>query len=521
MKNKIIIPLLLLLIIAIGLYFYRKDKTEATPINSGSITIYPESFPDKRVSGIDFPTDSTTIIGWTNDSTYANYYDSVSVYDHAWGIWAGLTAETRQKIKGDKRNLLIYETWMGINEVRDMIIANKPIVANQKGTFYRSRALLTAPKQFEHAGMSNKNLVAASKKGTAAGTLPKGFWVTVSYNPQAAQYASENKILRQSVLNNYYSKGQIGNIPVFPNDAITVKPTYLVYSSKSKLLQMPVWTSPPDPTGYVAPIAGQGAPLFPLCVYVDTENKQRKDKKLVPVSTSSTDPAAIRNATCNLNDFISFRIAKDMVGLMMEQDSIQGLNDSINPVSQGGEQSQVAAGDLAILVAMHVSTKEVSNWTWQTFYWTPTPENPGAPSSRLAYSRMSGKVKGAARHYAANAAYVMTTPYNSPSKNAGQMFGYNPYLEGGFGPSTFAAKNGQFPSLQFGMQSNCMSCHAMASDIPANLYNTDQAINLDSSVFVNLVRLDFAWSIQSSVINDATPYYQAPANQTTRKKKKN
>ena len=43
--------------------------------------------------------------------------------------------------------------------------------------------------------------------------------------------------------------------------------------------------------------------------------------------------------------------------------------------------TNAVAGDVAILVAMHVSTRETARWTWQTFWWTPTPENPHAPSS--------------------------------------------------------------------------------------------------------------------------------------------
>ena len=37
---------------------------------------------------------------------------------------------------------------------------------------------------------------------------------------------------------------------------------------------------------------------------------------------------------------------------------------------------QVKAGDLALLVAMHVTTKELPNWTWQTFWWEPFPTRP-------------------------------------------------------------------------------------------------------------------------------------------------
>lgn len=522
MKNKGIIIFLLLVAIGIAIWFGTRKKDEGTPIVSGDVTIYPENFPGKRVTGIDFPTNANTIEGWTTDTRFASQYDSVSIYRHAWGIWAGLTAETKQRVKGEKRNLLVYETWMGINEVRDLIEDNVPIVAgSKKGFTERKRAPLTRPHQFEHAGIIGGKRKITKTKAKTAGAAPTGFWVTVSYSPKAAQYASENKILRQSALNQYYNPGQVGNIPAFPNDAITIKPTYLVYSSKDELLQMPVWLNPPNPPDSI-PTNGFGAPEMEYSVYVDTRNSQPKNKKLVPVLSSSTDKKAIQKATCNLSDFISFKLDQDMVNLMVQQDDIQGVTDTT-----------AAAGDLAILVAMHVTTKEISNWTWQTYYWTPTPENPGAPSSKLARSLMPKEVKGAARHYAANAAYVMTTPNNSAAATAGTMFGFNPYLEGGFGPSTFTA-NQQFPNLKYGMQSNCMSCHAMAVAIanpPAanfvNLYNTDEFVDINGATFKNRVRVDFAWSIQQNVINDATPYYGdstagpgTPLAGNTEKKKK-
>ena len=47
----------------------------------------------------------------------------------------------------------------------------------------------------------------------------------------------------------------------------------------------------------------------------------------------------------------------------------------------GQPGSSVAPGDYAILVAMHVAGREIARWTWQTFWWTPTPSDPQLPSS--------------------------------------------------------------------------------------------------------------------------------------------
>src|SRR5262249_35862879 len=47
---------------------------------------------------------------------------------------------------------------------------------------------------------------------------------------------------------------------------------------------------------------------------------------------------------------------------------------SFNNAQPGG--GGAAAGDYAVLVAMHVNTKEIPFWTWQTFYWQPGVDTP-------------------------------------------------------------------------------------------------------------------------------------------------
>jgi hypothetical protein len=463
-----------------------------SPIVAGDTVVIPQSFPDESITGITFPTDSNTINKWINDEKFTTRYDSASIYKHAWGIWAGLTAPTDQK-DGAGTKLLVYETWMGLNEVRDYIESG--LSCNTGESKRKGRAGLTKPKQFEHAGMLARSINKMPKLKNGDIAEANNLWVTVSYNRDQACHAINNKLFKQSVINTYYNADAIGNIPSFPNTSIMIKPTYLEFPASAKILQMPVWLNAPNPPDSLNVFAPD---QFPLCVYVDVQNKQASDKKLVPVTTGCKDKDSINKATCNLNDFINFTVDSTMAAFMNQQDSIQGV--------------QATPGNRVLLVAMHVSTKEISNWTWQTYYWTPTPSTPGSPSSSLAASLMPTQVKGAARHYAVNAAYVMTTPNNSSAKDAGSMFGYNPYLEGGFGPSTFNLPNENNPQFVYGMQTNCMSCHAMATPPSGSYsttgYNTDQFVDLNSSKFFKgQVKLDFAWSIQTALINDTIPYW--------------
>src|SRR6202000_1991845 len=101
------------------------------------------------------------------------------------------------------------------------------------------------------------------------------------------------------------------------------------------------------------------------------------------------------------------------------------------------------------------------------------------------------QLSSAASHYAVAVAYAMVWP-NQPinmgptstagNKNVTPIFAYNPYLEGPFGPFTFQPPTPPIQRLNqkyvYGMQTNCMSCHAMASDNPNAPYVTDQYISM-------------------------------------------
>ncbi|MBS1511884.1 MAG: hypothetical protein JST86_13640 [Bacteroidetes bacterium] len=504
MSNKklplVIVLLAVCIIVAVQCNDNDQSKTtdnKNTDAKSGIIT--PKALP-VTVPGFHFPEDSNAIYSWMNNKQFPNNYDSASVYAHAWGVWAGLTASSGEVYQGD--TLRIFETWLGISEIQDLINAG-----NTQGgctATKTQRTMLERPKQFGHGPTGILKHALMAKRYNDTIDVNPGFWVTVSYDPDAACYATTNSILKQSVINKYAVENGVGNIPAFPQKAITIKPTYLVGSATDSLIQIPAWSGPKD-TAYAAN-------LWPTVVYADVKNRQAPNKQLVPAAANDHDPAHIAAATCNLSDFINFKVDAKMAAYMNQEDSTQGLSG----------QGKAVAGQIAILVAMHVTTKEISNWTWQTYYWTPDPMHPDKPSSDLAASIMPAALKGTvAGHYAVVSSYAMVIP-NQPltggtNKGVTPIYGYNPYLESGFDTS-FAGGNLVFPNklnpkFYFGDQTNCMSCHTLAtptslttrSGVSNDLYTTVQYISNTDPYFVNKIRLDFAWSIQAATINDAPP----------------
>jgi hypothetical protein len=155
------------------------------------------------------------------------------------------------------------------------------------------------------------------------------------------------------------------------------------------------------------------------------------------------------------------------------------------------------AGDHAVLTAMHVSTKEMASWTWQTYWWQPHGDPPDdVPGSRKG---QTDKVTGLWRNYAMCTAYNQTQ--GSASKEMAVCF--NPYLE------TSAA-------IPDGVQSNCMSCHGTAtvgSDLGPGGISTlrypdsyQRPIDFDTDPrFSTFTRTDFSWAIPSDSQRPASP----------------
>jgi hypothetical protein len=434
-----------------------------------SNTIKPAEFPTHLgIKDFNFPEDSNKIYTWLENQ------DTTSIVSHAWGIWAGLTEPTKQKYNGQP--LLVFETWMGVQELAAMS-AQGQVSSNVEKT---NRTQLSIPKQFVHG-----RLFAGQKVDTNFTVLE-----TVSYDPSAAHFATSNRLFNQSVLNGYTVKNGIGAVPEFPNTSITTKPTYYAgVPSKNGLIRVPVWVSP-------NPAKAFKYTEWQQWVYADVNNNQEPNKKLVPVTTSNPTQEQIKAATCNVNDFINYKI--DRVGA----DYLNSHQDVGTTPSR-----QFIEGDYVLLVAMHVTTKEFKNWTWQTYFWCPDPSNPPSPSSKFEAGLRPKELKGAASHYAVSTAYAMVWP-NQPvtggsDDNARPILAFNPYLEGGFGPKVFSLPNKFRPDFVYGMQTNCMSCHALSTMTGKNGYSTNQYIDMmDTSLFKNDVKLDFTWSIQGNINSD-------------------
>ena len=274
--------------------------------------------------------------------------------------------------------------------------------------------------------------------------------------------------------------------------------------------QLAAWPGPPgnEPPGPSVPFPSSA---WGQCVWVDLQNggqgKGDVDKQCDPKGGSRTP-----QTTYNVNGFINFVLSDDEAKLMTAQNLAQ-WEQAVEKAKQTSKQTPpkpnaLAKGDHAILLAMHVTSREIKRWTWQTFWWEPNPDQPHFPSSPAIAKDRPAQLKGAPRNYAHAPAYSMEYPPqpNTGGKHVGNsIYAYNPWLEAGFSPTVLpdslpGTYHGKPVKNNVGIMTNCMSCHGSANYNPNNLQTApndtgDRYVDLDDPRFKGTLKVDFLWSI--------------------------
>ena len=233
-------------------------------------------------------------------------------------------------------------------------------------------------------------------------TLPVMF--DVLFDPTAAAHIRAHRLGRRGEL------AQLAAFPAFPTSAVAVKLVwYPIHAIGTTTL--PIWDGePPEPHG----------------------NPDRSWHRTIKVGTGAIP----------LDAFIHRELADD------ELDSARAAS----------RDPTLARGDSVVLIAAHVTTKEIPDWTWETFWWHDQPDDD-----------QPDDVRGAARHYRMDVAFVADAPC------------FNPWLEA------------RFPD---GQQSNCVACHRRAVVAATDyLPVTHGRLRDDDAYFAGHVPTDFVWSI--------------------------
>jgi len=351
--------------------------------------------------------------------------DITSIAGHAWGLWTGLNQDSGQVVGTEK--LTVFETW---NERSELFGAGLADAGPRKRIPKPLRQF-----RFEKGSRVPQDLV--------PGASPLGF---VKFDPTGADHIVKKKLLDATTLDNLLAPGKITKVPDFPATATSLKIEVVQANSSPAdpgFFKLNVWPGPP------AIPAAFGQDKWNTFIWIDLD----------PTHTSTGDGSVGRGmdtrkpaTTYNLQDFIHFKDSD---------------------------------GKTEIVTGMHVTTREILRWTWQSYWWTPNPAEPPAPSSKAIAAARPKQLLAlrAASHYAVTVSYSMRDSKDKP------VFSYNPYLEASF--------SGLAGAFQFGVQTNCMSCHANASYKGIrDAYVGNENVDIADPKFQGQVRLDFLYSLQ-------------------------
>ena len=444
------------------------DASAARPSASSGTTswgLHPTSFP----VWFEFENPGT-ITKWTDQR------NTQAMTFHAWRLWAALSSLTKENFRG--ASAPVFMTWW----------PQEDTFSAPTGPSMARAAALGPAVRFSRPHVPTNRFAPPAQQPAAAPTATP---LPGSQNPITVTVQYDNDVYTQVQANQYYSPTVLnninngwGNTPLanqniqnFPNTSVAIKPTYL-FAYANQATQLQYWTGAVNSTTPETPAYGNWNDwlwVVPPGVDPATFKRQQNDGHEV----------------VSVNDFYHFPLtAADFTA------SNDPLNGSVlfpnNPMSQSG----FAPGDYAILVAMHVASREVPNWTWQTFWWTiDTPVIPAPIKSRI---------NAPFNHYQTAVAYSFTQDgLNSPSSLSTLCF--NPFLETGFGNSTFV-----YPG-QLGIESNCISCHRAAAwpaippaSAPSGSVNPGYVaygvINPgDPYLFSGQTKTDFLWGPQNNV----------------------
>jgi hypothetical protein len=431
----------------------------------------PAPLTDPGIPGFRFPESETTLVGWVFDLGHAGVTAAAPIaferlHLHGWGLWTALTAETPLRESG--RPLRVFETWATPAE-----LINAAEAPNRLRRFNRAAPGSPAPETGSEPSASSSPPVV-------------GF---VSYDPTAADHIRRQGLLRASVLDALLRGGE-AQVPPFPNTALALKAVYQVAAASQlvagRYYALKTWRGPPPVAQAWGPDQWRG------CVWIDLAGGGlgRGDIDAVGAADGSSRTPA---TTYPLSQLIHHRLSADQAA-------------DFNRAQPG---AAAAAGDAALLVAMHVAGREISRWTWQTFWWTPRPEAPPPPSSAEVAALRPDALQGPARHYAMALGYEMTSPAQPVTRglNGGvARYVYNPWLEAHFGPTDLPDSlpgydpAGQPAPNNCGVESNCMSCHSRANYHPAGLttaprYAGARYVDLADPQFAGTLQLDFLWTL--------------------------
>jgi hypothetical protein len=411
-----------------------------------------------------FPYPSQKIYEWINGM------DDAQIRAHGWDIWESINTI----LPGD--SLPIWEHWFSGYEIFE---APTDLQTRESIRDFEN------PAQFFHASVF-KNAIPRSPSEEA-----------LSFNrfsPSLAQFIWNKGYNTQKVLTGINNGFTQNNTPAIDRQIQTSKDTVDVQSFALKPVFQFISGTGPTAIPYWAGVSTQTTTsltnpspgTWRQCVVVDPTGKLKPGTKY---KIAFNGEPAQEWPVVSLNDFYHVKITQAMADSFTNFAVTSG--DEVgqnNQTDSASVAAMVKAGNYGLLMAMHVTGKEINNWTWQTFWWSPNNQDALYGKDRPA------SIKAPWNHYNMNTAYYMVSPPGTP-QGGEPLVAFNPYLETNL-IGKVSTYNGTADSVTwYGVFSNCMSCHRMAAWENSTYIPNGQIDPSDPRLFGNNTKTDFLWSI--------------------------
>ena len=428
-------------------------------------------------------------------TTWANENNIPAMRIHAWNLWAGMTADSNSTYLGVA--LPIWETWCGTQEV--FINQNCGSSSEPSRSFISASQLTHNSRAGFPTPQSNTQVVSYNKYNPTQVTYLSTPHITngVAYDYRSgtslaalnASWPSSTAMADRVIILPPYAPTQNG---VQGETSIESKPIFFLIK-RVGLTAMPLWQGPSDSWTPAVP----SPETWKTCILIDPNNFSASSTAPVPydpkihlgvINRGNTDNAVNgQTPGCVASKYL-YAPMSTLYTFSLTPQAASAFN-----TAQGATQASLAeAGDYSALVAMHIMTNEILQWTMETFYWQPGPDTPNQfPGSKMY---ITDNVTGPYRNFASCQAWSNTnlTPC------------FSPYLE-------------TYPGIPAGTTSNCISCHTLAtiggpplSGIPNDglsyPLNYLTPTTTSSSVWSSPIytKLDGMWSINQNALPPAT-----------------
>lgn len=477
-----------------------------------------EPAPKVEIAGIK-PVDIPSGFGYPGSrdefQAWADAWQIDNITTSAWNLWAGMTSDSGQHWNGS--TLPVWDTWCGNEEVFSAKGCNalgrpahKFKIATQLGHSARKAGLpLPADGQVVSFNKFNPAMVTYLSTPQMTNGANYSYISATDLSNLNASWPADTAVAARKVVDAPYTPDS-GDI--VGSSAMETKPVIFVVKATG-LTPMPLWMGPQFST---TPANATPSTWF-NCVLLDPANTAGPETRPVP-ATPEQIAQIVPGSTMACKTYL-YAPLSTIYSFKLDASEANDWNVLVKNSGDGGQGVTAAAGDYGVLAGMHVNSKTIVNWTWQTFWWQPGDDAPNSfPGSKTG---MTANVAGPWRNYA------MCTAWNQTKGNASKdmVVCFNPFLETSSG-------------IPAGQSSNCMSCHGTATagalssttglatmNYPANYsapidfssnactQSTPPPATITTTCFKDFTKTDFSWAIpQNAMVPPAAATSAAGAN---------